>query len=100
MYLVPQLTVSAECRASIMLVGKLEQLHSVPLFQLHLVLRAGADHVVALTMSGKVLTWGTGQQGQLGRLPARTTGRGDAAGKLLTPSLVTFKRQRGVQTTQ
>lgn len=65
-----------------------------------LMLRAGADHVVALTMSGKVLTWGTGQQGQLGRLPARTTGRGDAAGKLLTPSLVTFKRQRGVQTTQ
>lgn len=55
---------------------------------------------MALTVGGKVLTWGTGQQGQLGRMPARTTGRGNTAERLLVPSLVTFKRQRGVHTTQ
>jgi len=56
--------------------------------------------VVALTVGGKVMTWGCGQQGQLGRTPARSTGRGNAALLLLTPSLVTFKRQRGVHTTK
>lgn len=57
--------------------------------------------MVALTMGGKVLTWGTGQQGQLGRLPARRTGRVDERAAVLTPALVNFvRRRRGVHTAQ
>uniref|UniRef100_A0A7S0WHD4 RCC1-like domain-containing protein n=1 Tax=Chlamydomonas leiostraca TaxID=1034604 RepID=A0A7S0WHD4_9CHLO len=33
---------------------------------------AGARHCLALTADGKVLTWGIGSQGQLGRVPAFT----------------------------
>lgn len=50
--------------------------------------------MVALTMGGKVLTWGTGQQGQLGRLPARRTGRRDERACVLAPALVTFVHHR------
>lgn len=36
---------------------------------------SGADHVAAITAAGELLTWGTGQQGQLGRVGGRLSGR-------------------------
>eukprot|EP00884_Botryococcus_braunii_P000003 jgi/Botrbrau1/10002/Bobra.0012s0091.1 len=37
---------------------------------------SGADHTVALTREGTLLSWGTGQQGQLGRIGERLPSRG------------------------
>jgi alpha-tubulin suppressor-like RCC1 family protein len=37
---------------------------------------SGTDHVVALCRSKTVLTWGSGQQGQLGRVGTRVARRG------------------------
>jgi alpha-tubulin suppressor-like RCC1 family protein len=37
---------------------------------------SGTDHVVALCRNKKVLTWGSGQQGQLGRVGTRVGRRG------------------------
>lgn len=56
--------------------------------------RAGENHVLAVTVGGKVLSWGTGQQGQLGRLPARRSGRGNTTAALLNPAPVVFVRKR------
>ena len=51
----------------------------------------GTDHVVALLRSGALLSWGTGEQGQLGRIGARLPERG-LKEMLLTPAEVTLKR--------
>lgn len=56
---------------------------------------AGADHCVALTRAGGVLTWGSGQQGQLGRVGNRLSDRARLATQL-APHPVPFKRRRGV----
>lgn len=55
---------------------------------------SGADHVVGLTEAGRVVTWGNGQQGQLGRVGARQSGRTKFA-TLLEPHEVLIKRRRG-----
>lgn len=43
----------------------------------HLVVKiaSGADHIVFLTNYGEVYTCGCGEQGQLGRLTGRSSGR-------------------------
>lgn len=56
---------------------------------------SGADHVVGLTAAGRVVTWGNGQQGQLGRVGARQSGRTKFS-TLLEPHEVLIKRRRGV----
>ncbi len=56
---------------------------------------AGADHTAAVTASGTLLTWGNGQQGQLGRIGERVSER-DRMGTLLAPHPVTIKRNRCV----
>ena len=38
-------------------------------------LTAGTDHTLILTRGGEVYSWGTGGQGQLGRVGARMTER-------------------------
>jgi len=55
----------------------------------------GADHCVALTRAGGVLSWGSGQQGQLGRVGNRLSDRARLATQL-APHPVPFKRRRGV----
>ena len=60
-----------------------------------MVFTAGADHVAAITRSGALLTWGNGQQGQLGRVGERLSDRVKLP-TLLTPSLVPFKRVKGI----
>eukprot|EP00887_Chlorella_sp_A99_P000575 scaffold17.g575.t1 len=57
----------------------------------------GADHVAAVTRGGGLLTWGNGQQGQLGRVGERLSDRVKLA-TLLQPGAVPFKRARGVST--
>ncbi|KDD73507.1 hypothetical protein H632_c2107p0, partial [Helicosporidium sp. ATCC 50920] len=57
---------------------------------------SGADHVAALTRGGELLTWGTGQQGQLGRVGERVTSRA-AHGTLLRPHAVPIKARAGVR---
>ena len=52
---------------------------------------SGTDHVVALLRGGNVLSWGTGEQGQLGRVGARLPERG-LKELLLAPAEVTLKR--------
>lgn len=58
---------------------------------------SGADHVAAVTRGGGLLTWGNGQQGQLGRVGERLSDRVKLA-TLLQPGAVPFKRARGVST--
>lgn len=53
---------------------------------------SGADHIVALTRAGTVLTWGTGQQGQLARIGERMGDRAKRA-TLLTPAPVLLRRR-------
>ncbi|KAK3269802.1 hypothetical protein CYMTET_21770, partial [Cymbomonas tetramitiformis] len=48
-------------------------------------LASGGDHTVLLTAAGKVLTWGCGAQGQLGRLGERVSERTKATA-YLTPT--------------
>jgi alpha-tubulin suppressor-like RCC1 family protein len=56
----------------------------------------GADHAVALTAGGTLLSWGSGQQGQLGRVGSRLPER-TARATLLQPHPVPFTRRiRGV----
>lgn len=50
-------------------------------------LASGTDHTLALTRSGKVLSWGCGLQGQLGRVGARVSDRARLA-TFLTPTAV------------
>ena len=52
---------------------------------------AGTDHVVALLRGGALLSFGTGEQGQLGRVSAQPPERG-LKELLLTPAEVTLKR--------
>lgn len=54
---------------------------------------SGADHLVLLDKNGHVYTCGCGEQGQLGRVAARTASRNTrhGMGPLLTPALVEFK---------
>ena len=54
-------------------------------------MRAGTDHVVALLRGGKLLSWGTGEQGQLGRVGARLPERG-LKELLLAPAEISLKR--------
>lgn len=55
---------------------------------------SGADHLVMLSMDGKVYTVGCGEQGQLGRVSARSSGGESRRGKaqLLMPGQVMFKK--------
>lgn len=54
---------------------------------------SGADHLVLLSENGRIYTCGCAEQGQLGRVAARTASRNtrQGMGPLLTPSLVEFK---------
>jgi regulator of chromosome condensation len=55
---------------------------------------SGADHVAAVTVGGALLTWGSGQQGQLGRVGERLSERVKMA-TLTSPHAVPFKAGRG-----
>ncbi len=58
---------------------------------------SGSDHVVILTDQGDVLTFGCGEQGQLGRVPECFSARGGrkGVGMLLHPQVVRFRKVRG-----
>lgn len=60
---------------------------------------SGADHLVLLSESGSVYTCGCGEQGQLGRVAARTASRNarQGMGPLLTPGLVEFKIRKKIE---
>jgi regulator of chromosome condensation len=51
---------------------------------------SGADHAAAITSEGKLMTWGSGQQGQLGRVGPRMSDRAKLE-SLLSPKVVVFK---------
>lgn len=53
----------------------------------------GADHTAGVTAGGALLTWGNGQQGQLGRVGERLSDRVKME-TLLAPHPVPFKRVR------
>lgn len=57
---------------------------------------SGADHLVILTASGKFYTMGCGEQGQLGRAPARSALGESRRGKteVLQPKLGSIKNIR------
>lgn len=57
---------------------------------------SGADHLVLLTNDGKVYTVGCAEQGQLGRVSARSSSGETRRGKthLLVPEMVNLKRLR------
>lgn len=54
---------------------------------------SGNDHLVLLSENGRIYTCGRGEQGQLGRVAARTASRNtrQGIGLLLTPGIVEFK---------
>lgn len=52
----------------------------------------GADHVLALRQNGTVLSWGFGEQGQLGRLGRRVSD----PKRMLLPALVPLKNVAGL----
>lgn len=54
---------------------------------------SGADHVCALTEDGRIMSWGSGQQGQLGRVGARVSDRVKMA-TFLQPTVAPLKRNR------
>eukprot|EP00210_Caulerpa_lentillifera_P001505 g1443.t1 len=52
-------------------------------------LSAGSNHVLAVLKNGGALSWGDGDQGQLGRIPLRTSRRGNNLKKnTLTPARI------------
>lgn len=60
---------------------------------------SGADHTVALTRTGTLMSWGNGQQGQLGRTGERLSDRVRMS-TLLTPHKVFIKKSRGMASTR
>lgn len=58
-------------------------------------LASGADHTAGVTEGGELLTWGSGQQGQLGRVGERLSDRVKME-TLLRPHAVPIKRARCV----
>lgn len=54
--------------------------HAQQVLELH----SGSDHVAARCVSGQVLTWGSGKQGQLGRTGARMSDRSLAVIEIFT----------------
>lgn len=60
---------------------------------------SGADHLVLLSENGRIYTCGCGEQGQLGRVAARTASRNtrQGMGPLLTPGLVEFKVRKKLE---
>ena len=61
---------------------------------------SGANHVVVLTEKHDLYTFGSGEQGQLGRISEHFSVRGGRKGikLLLTPTMVRFKKMRGNET--
>lgn len=60
---------------------------------------SGNDHLVLLSENGHIYTCGCGEQGQLGRVAARTASRNTRQGMrpLLTPGIVKFKISKKLQ---
>lgn len=60
---------------------------------------SGNDHLVLLSENGRIYTCGRGEQGQLGRVAARTASRNSrqGIGLLLTPGIVEFKISKKLQ---
>lgn len=60
---------------------------------------SGADHLVLLSEKGRIYTCGCGEQGQLGRVAARTASRNtrQGMGPLLTPAIVEFKIRKKLE---
>jgi len=56
---------------------------------------SGADHVCAVTIDGRLLSWGSGQQGQLGRVGPRVSDRVKLS-TFLSPTFAPIKRTRYV----
>lgn len=58
---------------------------------------SGANHVVILTVKRELYTFGSGEQGQLGRISEHFSVRGGRKGikLLLTPTMIRFKKSRG-----
>ena len=58
---------------------------------------SGANHVVILTAKHELYTFGSGEQGQLGRISEHFSVRGGRKGikLLLTPTMVRFRKMRG-----
>ncbi|XP_014217138.1 regulator of chromosome condensation-like [Copidosoma floridanum] len=57
---------------------------------------SGADHIILLDNTGTMFTLGCAEQGQLGRLPEKKTGRNSSRGKnsLLVPTPVQIKMKK------
>ena len=55
---------------------------------------SGADHVCAVTVEGTLISWGSGQQGQLGRVGARMSERLKLT-TFLTPTAVPVRGSKG-----
>lgn len=60
---------------------------------------SGTDHLVILTINGKIFTVGCAEQGQLGRISVRSASGESRRGKteLLQPSMVFLKKGKLVQ---
>lgn len=56
---------------------------------------SGNDHLVMVTLEGNLYSSGTGEQGQLGRVPAlfSNTGGRQGLGRLLQPHIINFKKK-------
>ncbi len=78
------------CKAGVF-VKQEKQFYKNSQAEMNLAALAGTDHVVALMRSGALLSWGTGEQGQLGRISAQPPERG-LKELLLTPAEVSLKR--------
>nr|XP_046256158.1 regulator of chromosome condensation [Scatophagus argus] len=65
----------------------------VPVMEPVVKIASGNDHLVLLTLEGNLYSLGTGEQGQLGRVPELFSNRGGRKGldRLLVPQIVTVK---------